>query len=388
MRKIYSSYPDAIASFHQHIQDLRLEVCCLWWVRRALDGVTWIETDRTFKGPVLDLRLPNPEPGQEKDWSYRIEVMKADAYGYLRDALEHGQPIVVARPQRDEEEDKLVIDWLNALPEINPRLLPKLHKVTWAQAVINARAWHEHLAKNKLIGVAGDKGTSRVCKALDGWYWVKLTTTGALDREGKVMGHCVGNGGYDNLLETKSVYAGIYSLRDADGRSHVTVEVYETIGMAWIQQVQGPGNTMPTSEMTRHFGALDNELASVTGLAHWPAGYLRDLRSYDIYHTEDLPAGAVLENLETSIQHLHKLPEALSINGNMLVRRNYFFAPQLDQVRFPRGLIVRGDFRCPEELLPLPDDVLVCGKVIPIEKVEKQITGAIGELWSGFQRAS
>ncbi len=54
------------------------------------------------------------------------------------------------------------------------------------------------------------------------------------------MGHCVDSGGYDDLAGVAP--DGIYSLRDAQGRPHVTVEVRD----GGVQQAQGQGNTTPT----------------------------------------------------------------------------------------------------------------------------------------------
>lgn len=53
-----------------------------------------------------------------------------------------------------------------------------------------------------------------------GYQWVEVKSPEALDREGKVMGHCVGS--YcEQVKEGNSI---IYSLRDPKGESHVTVE--------------------------------------------------------------------------------------------------------------------------------------------------------------------
>ena len=68
---------------------------------------------------------------------------------------------------------------------------------------------------------ASGEGTTLHKAYPDGMKWVEVKSEDALRNEGDVMGHCVG--GY-----CEAVHAGeskIYSLRDAKGESHVTVEV-------------------------------------------------------------------------------------------------------------------------------------------------------------------
>lgn len=157
----------------------------------------------------------------------------------------------------------MVVDWLNALSEIDPQLLNKLSRVTWRQAIDRALAWHNRLAAKEREGIAGDEGTvDRLdVPGMPGWGWVHLVTQRALDNEGAAMGHCVGQGGYDHMLWEDGVRpafalggddAGIWSLRDPAGKSRVTVE----IGCMGIEQAQGPGNTRPEAQTVPAFQIL------------------------------------------------------------------------------------------------------------------------------------
>ena len=64
--------------------------------------------------------------------------------------------------------------------------------------------------------------------------WVMVFSQKALEREGKLMSHCVGS--YCDLV--KSGHSKIYSLRDKKNEPHCTVEVS---GKSIIQ-MQGKGN--------------------------------------------------------------------------------------------------------------------------------------------------
>lgn len=176
--------------------------------------------------------------------------------GYLR-----GEPVVSYQAFQTPPYSGVVVDWLRALPEIEPRMLDKLPRVTWSQAVDHAVAWHDDLAARREDRGAGSAGTvdCTPVPSMPGWSWVHLVTKAALDHEGSVMGHCVGDGGYDQHAwpggvrpDRWDVDAGIWSLRDPDGKSRVTVD----LGFAGIWQAQGPGNDRPDPDTAPAFESL------------------------------------------------------------------------------------------------------------------------------------
>lgn len=176
--------------------------------------------------------------------------------GYMR-----GEPVISYQAFQTPPYSGVVVDWLRALPETDPRMLDKLPRVTWDQAVDHAVAWHEDLAARREDRGAGSAGTvdCTPVPGMPGWAWVHLVTKAALDHEGSVMGHCVGDGGYDDHAwpggarpDRWDVDAGIWSLRDPDGKSRVTVD----LDFDGIRQAHGPGNDRPEAETAPAFEAL------------------------------------------------------------------------------------------------------------------------------------
>ena len=186
----------------------------------------------------------------------RREVFDRTAMvGYLR-----GEAVVTYDTAETPDYTKVVVDWLNALPDVDPCMLDKLRRVTWQQAIDHGIRWHERLAARRADGIAGNAGTvDRLdVPVMSGWYWCHLITKRALDAEGAVMGHCVGSG-YDYLTWPGGVMPddgyhdeGIWSLRDETGRSRVTVEIRSD----GIVQAHGPGNERPEAEACPAFEAL------------------------------------------------------------------------------------------------------------------------------------
>lgn len=160
---------------------------------------------------------------------------------------------------------------------------------------------------------AGEKGTADRVEADEGAYWVRLVTRQALDREGKAMSNCVGDGEYDAAVgnETLTDDDAIWSLRCCDGVSIATVEVSvlsET--EALLVQARGYRNRLVgrgAAEAVRHLVAayaaagLRLRMGATSGLVIAPSG-----RTYrtdrvpepvweEIYAASEAEAEATLE---------------------------------------------------------------------------------------------
>jgi hypothetical protein len=128
-----------------------------------------------------------------------------------------------------------VADWLEALPD-DDRLWRQLQRMAVPDAVAHARAWHRAFVKR-----AGEEwpedwsGLRTVYRFENGAKFVELSSPAALEREGRMMGHCVAS-------YARNVARGIsliYSLRDIHNNPHVTMEVVDNK----VRQVQGKANS-------------------------------------------------------------------------------------------------------------------------------------------------
>jgi hypothetical protein len=176
------------------------------------------------------------------DWS----SMKDQIPSWLNDLPSDATFYDLRQPYRlnDLGFDHLVDELANAtradsnLPQ-NLRLDPaKLDRVTMPQAVQlvdKINKWREENAKKEKLEGKDNAAVKPIQEYPDGNKWVEISTpddpnmspeqkTQLLDKalkyEGDVMGHCVG--GYCKKVEAKS--SEIFSLRDAKGEPHVTIE--------------------------------------------------------------------------------------------------------------------------------------------------------------------
>lgn len=115
------------------------------------------------------------------------------------------------------------MDWIESLPD-NDRHIRRIERMSWKDADDAAIAWHEALAKAKVDNKARMNGVVKAAELDDGAFIGKLVTAKALKAEGAMMGHCVG--GYWNRVNSGQTQ--IYSLRDADGYPHATIELGRT----------------------------------------------------------------------------------------------------------------------------------------------------------------
>ncbi len=124
---------------------------------------------------------------------------------------------------------------------------------TFAKTLVEAEKWHNIIAqkaelrkRNEEMYQASLAGTHSVMKWDNGMEIVQLTTPEALDYESEYMGHCVGEGDYDSEVEAGELK--IYSLRDADGMPHVTLQVGTTsTGTECVCQCKGKADKAPVA---------------------------------------------------------------------------------------------------------------------------------------------
>lgn len=224
-----------------------------------------------------------------------------------------------------------VRDWLAALPETDPRMLDKLTRVTWDQAVEHARAYHERLKRSRLR-IAGDEGTADPVPSVGGHRWLHLVTPEALDAESAAMGHCVGDGGYDYLTWergrdglperrrcARDAAAGIWSLRDRDGRSVLTAEVHSA---GYVAQIERRFNESPQPEDTPHVLVLLDHLRAAMPDLRDPDWIVRDERDGSRHHRDWMPDGIHLKGPFFFLNPCdwQRLPTAMRIEGDVVLR--------------------------------------------------------------------
>lgn len=156
-----------------------------------------------------------------------------------------------------------------------------------------------------------------VATLTNGMTVVEMLTAAALDRESAIMQHCVGNGSYDPHLGGGS--KAFYSIRDANGKPHVTLEV--NLHNRSISQTRGKQNTVPTEK----YMAAVMETVIATRLQIEDVNFVLD-RNHQIFQKSDLP-------------------EQLCVYGNLFLSGHYECGPlpQLLSVELDLGLRDRDD---------------------------------------------
>ncbi len=111
---------------------------------------------------------------------------------------------------------------------------PRLLKMSFVDAKRKTLEWSQAQQKKGKHLKDSDDDVETIHDFLDGTRIVRLKTKKALQREGFLMGHCVGGYSIDNKNQH------IYSYRDAKNMPHATFEVQKKNNE--IMQIKGKGN--------------------------------------------------------------------------------------------------------------------------------------------------
>lgn len=122
-----------------------------------------------------------------------------------------------------------ILDYL-----VSPAAPQRLQKMSYVDAKRKADEWSKANQKKGRNLVDSDEDMETVHDFLDGTRIVRLKTKKAFQREGFLMGHCVG--GYN----PDSANCHIYSYRDEKNMPHATFEVSKRENE--IVQIKGKGN--------------------------------------------------------------------------------------------------------------------------------------------------
>ena len=113
-----------------------------------------------------------------------------------------------------------------------PHVIDKMQK--------DMRRWAQVVAERRPRPGCDEPHVEAVLRLDDGFVWVKLKTAEALRWEGRRMLHCVGALRYIEALELDN--AQFFSLRDAGGQPHVTLQLCDRK----IHDCRGQGNVAPS----------------------------------------------------------------------------------------------------------------------------------------------
>lgn len=188
---------------------------------------------------------------------------------WLKKALAEGSS-VEELSLRGEERNRLagVCDWLRS--EEGPALTTDWSKVSMDQALGGEATWRKEQERLAALvqETEEDAAGSEAVKGLEdlaglgerwaNWRWVSVISKPALEREGRLMRHCVG--GYER--QVKEGWAQIYSLRDPQNKPWVTVEAH---GLSIIQ-IKGACNAPASKEMLAPARAMLKEINARLGI--------------------------------------------------------------------------------------------------------------------------
>lgn len=173
------------------------------------------------------------------------EKLPSEARARIRAAFDAGEPFYCPSGQRilaflRRAADTM--DYVESLPD-SDRRIRRIDRMAWGDADALAAAWHAAILKHgrKIRDLV--TGTRRNMEFEGGAFVAELATEKALRAEGAAMGHCVG--GYWGRVSSGN--ARILSVRDSEGRPHVTIE----LARAHTVEVEGIG-VVSLANMPRH----------------------------------------------------------------------------------------------------------------------------------------
>lgn len=162
---------------------------------------------------------------------------------------------------------EIITLWFNNWKPTDTRLR-RLDRIAFPVATQAAVLWYKDVSEN-IWNYVSDKPV--VVRAYDhGYRWVKLVTALQFEREGRLMGHCVGNGTYYSRWHRGEGYE-YYSLRDRDNQPHITMEVsfnssHPVVRKGSIVQCKGKGNAKPAKHYQPYLRQFINDMQwGITG---------------------------------------------------------------------------------------------------------------------------
>jgi len=272
----------------------------------------------------------------------------------INESLKAGEPL----PWRPSENDlRHICDWLTSAVLRNEPWLErcdgkgrplKLMKFgSMAQILAEAdKAMRKRL--NDGAGASATEGIKKVHDAGDGWSVVRLMTPEALDHEGFVMGHCVGLGAYDRAVASN--FRGIYSLRDPQGKSHVTIEIDPV--QERIEQIKGKQNAHPKPEYMRRLAGWQALAGLRVARGEMPPGFMLDREKGVVEFSRLAPGDTFTGDIEFDLADeadavVLPIPAGITVRGTVSVRGGVPLLAEhgfsMVEVGLPPGVAIDGE---------------------------------------------
>lgn len=176
----------------------------------------------------------------------------------------------------------------------------------------------------------------------NGYTMVQLKTPAELEAESSMMQHCVGQGAYHGAVESGQTE--IYSLRDAHGKAHVTIEIDAQANT--VEQVKGKQNDIPRADYFEMVAEWLNTRDYKFDCDDYPMGFAvdNDGKFVNITKLEDgtrFDGDLKIDLTDSTV--MPSLPRNLTVTGSLSI-----WAPGMVPTRriaaLPKGLVVLGDF--------------------------------------------
>ena len=232
---------------------------------------------------------------------------KAGEPSWVDKARERGDKLFEFKESQQFKTDVAhVLDFFKS--EDSPKIL---ERVTFPDAKKAAEKWTQKLTR-KASNEEDESGVIEVRKYPSNFRWVELTSKKALEREGKLMSHCVGN--YFERVNSGNVR--IFSLRDNQNRPHTTIELAKNK----IEQIKGFANQGVKEEYVKY--VKDFLEKKPKGIKFEKVEDLLNIGILDIdgtwYDIYRLPKNLTIKrNLDLSGTQIKELPSDLKVGGGL-----------------------------------------------------------------------
>ena len=247
----------------------------------------------------------------------KLTKAPVNAPQWLKDSIIKGEEVfTLDLSSKDKQVFNHWIDYLNTLPENKD-----LSKISIPQLITHVKEWDKTFAKNK----ADEEDGIKVIKEYpDKYKWVNVFGENSLNREGKLMNHCVGSY-YDSVKKNK---VQIFSLRDNNNKPHITIEY--GLRDKLIEQIKGKNNEPPVEKYMKYledfltkkyikYNRINEDELRTCNLINLNNKIISILDK-DRFFKELLSSN--INNLILAETSVSELPKGLKIKGNLTLRRS------------------------------------------------------------------